>query len=167
LISLEQPKNLETYVKKDEVIFSAKVNKIEAKISGVEEAIFYGHREESMDALMDYIANNAPGVDNDAENKGNGYDRVALLKNVSPEKEAEFLEFLQTQEGADFIYEFATNNCSSHTIELINEFFGDIIKDKTKVDRPNNEFNKIKKDTDNWEVLKDDKEKNDEQRQQN
>jgi len=64
---------------------------------------------------------------------------------------------MQSQTGDDFIYEFATNNCASFSINSINHFFGNIINDKTAMDRPNHEFNKITKDTHNWSVIQDGK----------
>ncbi|OIP01317.1 MAG: hypothetical protein AUJ98_04920 [Bacteroidetes bacterium CG2_30_33_31] len=119
--------------------------------------VYYSHSEKSLDELLNYMSLNAPGTANAGKDRGNGYDRITSLNNVNADQEAEFLKFMQSQTGDDFIYEFATNNCASFSINSINHFFGNIINDKTAMDRPNHEFNKITKDTHNWSVIQDGK----------
>jgi len=154
IFSLEDPSSLEKYVKLSEKIYEGKVAWPESYSSA--QYVYYSHSEVSLEALLEYIANNAPGVFNKGKNKGNGYDRILALNNVSAEQESEFLKYLLSRSEDDgFVYEFTSNNCSSFSMNMINQFFGNIINDKTAVDIPNREFDKISRDTKNWTVIKD------------
>ncbi|MEA3495129.1 MAG: RHS repeat-associated core domain-containing protein [Bacteroidota bacterium] len=166
LVSLENPENLKTYVKEEEVIAMMDVNEIEALVAP-NQAGLYAHKEDTWEGILDYISKNGPGIDNSEKNKGYGYDRILKLKGVTPEGDEKLIELLFSQEDGSFVYEFFTNNCSSFTIDMINEVFPTLINDKTKVDRPNNEFDNVKEDTDNWTVVKDDKKSNDNKRKEN
>ncbi len=156
------------YVLPDEVIFTTNVLEWQGKLAKKEEVEFYSHCEEDKEVFMEYIAANAPGTQNTKPGKeGSGYDRMIRLKDVTPEQEAQFLEFLLSKEADGYIYKLLKENCASYSMELINLFFDGVIKDKNKVDFPNKEFDKLEEDTDNWEVTKDNKEANDEVRTQN
>ena len=116
--------------------------------------VYYQHSESSLEALYEYMGNNAPGTFN-KKKIGNGYDRILALNDVTSEQEAAFLKFMEGQSTEDFTYEFATNNCSSFSMNSINNFFGNIINDKTAIDIPNREFDKLSRDTKNWTVIRD------------
>ncbi len=154
------------YVLNEEVVFTAPVQKIEAMISGKKEIEFYGHQEKTMEDLLIYMANNAPGVENPKETEGFGYDRMAVLNETTPEQEEAFLQYLLCLTKEDYKrYEIVSGNCCSITMDKINEFVGDVIKDNTVIDIPNREFDKIAKDIENWTVVMDNKASNDAKRE--
>jgi RHS repeat-associated protein len=167
IFSVENIKNLDTYVAKDEIIFEAGIVNWQAKLSGNEGVAFYNHREDTKECLIEYMSENAPGVDNPEENMGFGYDRMAILKGTDEgttgDLEKAFIEYLQSQTGEDWKYGALTENCASVSIDRINEFIVGAITDKTFADFPNKEFDKIAKDPD-WVVVYDNKEANDAQR---
>ena len=175
VVSLENPEhkvqngneiNPMEYVKGDEIIFEAPVMKLEAKIGGTETAVLYAHREETMEDLENYIATFAPGVTNtEPGTEGNGYDRIAVLNNSTPELEEALLTYLVGLSGnpENFQYELCSDNCASYTMDVIELFFGDVIGDNSFLDRPNKEFKKISRNP-SWTVTKDDKKKNDDAR---
>lgn len=149
IYSLELPTN--DYIGEDEVVYEDKVAKPWSIVS--KNYVLYHHKEDSYEDLLEYMKKNAPGADSD---KGNGYDRIIELNNVTEEDEEAFKNYLDNRSSDDdFVYKFITNNCSSHSMKMINDFFGDIINDNGAIDIPNREFNKISKDTQNWTVLKD------------
>jgi RHS repeat-associated protein len=153
IFSLEDPTGpAKNYIKEDEIIFEGKVAWPESIASS--QYVYYSHSEKSLDALLVYMSNNAPGTANKIP--GGGYDRMAILNNVTPEQEKAFYEYMKSSSAyEDFIYEFTTNNCSSHSIKSVNDFFGNVINDKSAIDIPNKEFDKLIKDTKNWSVYED------------
>lgn len=155
IFSLEDPTGpAKNYIKDFERIYEGKVAWPESYASS--QYVYYSHSEKHLEELFEYMANNAPGVFNIGEDKGNGYDRVLALNNVTADEESEFLKYMQSRSEDDgFVYEFATNNCASFSMNMINENFGDIINDKTVIDIPNREFDKISKDTQNWDIIRD------------
>lgn len=160
IFSVENDKNLKTYVERDEIIYEAGIVEFQAKITKNEGVVFYGHMENTQEELMEYLSKNAPGVDNPIENIGFGYDRMAILKNTTPEQEKAFIEYLKSQTGEGYTYGALTENCASVSIDCINEFIVGAITDRTFTDFPNKEFDKIAQDPD-WVVVCDSKEEHD------
>ena len=156
VFSVENVKNFDTYVKEEEAIFKDQVQVIEAIITGNKGIVFYHHEEATLDELQNYLIQNAPGVANNEENKGFGYDRFIKLNNTSAEDDEAFLQYLLGLTSDDYdVYEFVQNNCSSTSLEYLNNYCGGVYKDQTWVDRPNNEFDALVQDAQNWTIVQD------------
>jgi RHS repeat-associated protein len=165
VFSIENIKNYDTYVKKEEKIFEGKIQPQEGKISKNTGIVFYHHEEKTFDDLMTYLKENAPGAENSAENKGYGYDRFIKLKNTTEEDDEGFYKYLMGLTSEDYSqYEFVQNNCSTSSLKYLTNYFGDVYKDKTFIDIPNVEFDNLIKDTKNWEIVEDLKESHDAER---
>jgi hypothetical protein len=166
VFSIENVARKKEYVREDEVICVSDVLEWQAKLSGTEQTILYEHCEDTWDGLMNYITNNAPGVNNaNPEDQGSGYDRIVLYKFSTAELEDQLIDYLRSQPDGSFTYEVCSNNCATFTIDSINRIYGNVIKNNTWFDRPNKEFDRLKGDQ-NWSVYKDDKEVNDADRKE-
>jgi RHS repeat-associated protein len=162
IFSLELPKN--DYINDGKIVGRGNVASPWSLVSN--EYVLYSHKEETLEALLEYISENAPGA---SRNNGNGYDRVLELNNVTAEDEKAFYEYLlnggvsnpeRNERGEvemDFKYMFATNNCASFSMSSINEFFGGILNNRSAVDIPNAEFSRLSRDTKNWTLTRDSK----------
>jgi RHS repeat-associated protein len=166
VFSVENIKNYDTYVKQEEAVFEDMVQVIEGTLTGNTGVVFYHHKEATFEDLQTYLTQNAPGVANNEENKGFGYDRFIKLNNTTAQDDEGFLNYLLGLTSNDYdTYEFVQNNCSSTTLEYVNNYCEGVYEDQTWVDRPNTEFDALEQDKQNWFVVIDLKPVHDAQRE--
>jgi hypothetical protein len=141
IFSIERPSS--PYVKAGTILWTKKLPllaRIFGSSTGDKKSCLYYEWLPTSSDMLDYIAQNAPGVDNKPHYRGNGYDRIAVLKNMTYNKVVSFKNALKNTPPTK--YNLINNNCSSFVTKAIESHLG-IECENRVIEIPNNVFDDL------------------------